>query len=55
MRWSEVTDGQFRLCWTETAGSAGQKPEREGVGSRIHFDWREEGLVCDEIATDLDG
>jgi len=59
VRWSDVTDGQLRLCWTETGGPAAQKPEREGVGSRIieamigqqkgqvHFDWREDGLVCD--------
>ncbi len=59
VRWSDVTDRQLRLCWRETGGSALQKPGREGIGSRIieamigqqkgqvHFDWREEGLVCD--------
>ena len=59
VRWSDVTDGQLRLCWTETGGPEAQKPERKGVGSRIieamigqqngqvHFDWREDGLVCD--------
>jgi PAS domain S-box-containing protein len=61
VRWSDVADRQLRLCWTETGGPAVQKPEREGVGSRIieamigqqkgqvHFDWREEGLVCDIV------
>jgi two-component sensor histidine kinase len=59
VRWSDVADGQLRLCWTETGGPTVQKPEREGVGSRIieamirqqkgqvQFDWRKEGLVCD--------
>src|SRR6516162_6379086 len=59
VRWSDATDGQLRLCWTETGGPTVQKPEREGVGSRIieamirqqkgqvQFDWRKEGLVCD--------
>jgi PAS domain S-box-containing protein len=59
VRWSDVANRELRLCWTETGGLAVQKPEREGVGSRIieamigqqkgqaHFDWREEGLVCD--------
>jgi len=59
VRWSDVADGQLRLCWTETRGPTVQKPEREGVGSRIieamirqqkgqvQFDWRKEGLVCD--------
>jgi PAS domain S-box-containing protein len=67
VRWSDATDGQLRLCWTETGGPAEQKPEREGVGSRIieamigqqkgqvHFDWREEGLVCDIAVPMLDG
>lgn len=59
VRWSDVADGQLRLCWTETGGPTALKPERKGVGSRIveamirqqkgqvRFDWREEGLVCD--------
>jgi two-component sensor histidine kinase len=59
VRWSDVADRQLRLSWTETGGPAVQKPEREGVGSRIieamigqqkgqaHFDWREQGLICD--------
>jgi len=59
VRWSDVAESQLRLCWTETGGPMVQKPEREGVGSRIveamirqqngrvHFDWRKEGLVCD--------
>jgi PAS domain S-box-containing protein len=57
VRWSHLADRQLRLCWTETGGPAVQKPEQEGVGSRIieamigrqnvHFDWRKEGLICD--------
>jgi PAS domain S-box-containing protein len=57
--WSDVADRQLRLRWTETGGPAVQKPERGGVGSRIieamigqqkgqaHFDWREQGLICE--------
>ena len=61
VRWTNVVERQFRLCWTETGGPEVRKPQREGVGSRIieamigqqkgqvYFDWREEGLAC-EIA-----
>jgi PAS domain S-box-containing protein len=59
LEWSHAADGQLRLCWTETGGSAVQEPSRKGVGSRIIegmtsqlkgkacFDWRKEGLVCE--------
>jgi PAS domain S-box-containing protein len=59
LQWWDLVDGQLRLCWTETGGSAVEAPTRAGVGTRIieamigplkgkaHFDWREDGLVCD--------
>jgi PAS domain S-box-containing protein len=59
LEWSDSSDGQLRLRWTETGGPAVQEPARRGVGSRIidgmitqlkgnaRFDWRKDGLVCE--------
>jgi PAS domain S-box-containing protein len=61
LKWSQESDSQLRLQWTEEGGPRVQAPTRKGFGSRIiqqmitqlkgtvHFDWRPEGLVC-EIA-----
>jgi PAS domain S-box-containing protein len=57
--WSDLAHGELCLSWAETGGPSMQKPEREGVGSRIieammgrqngkvHYEWREEGLFCE--------
>jgi two-component system, chemotaxis family, CheB/CheR fusion protein len=60
--WRRPSDGGLVLRWTETGGPAVTPPTRRGFGTRIidrmirdqlkgtvHFDWRNEGLVC-EIA-----
>jgi PAS domain S-box-containing protein len=61
LEWSHAADGPLRLRWLETDGPAVQEPTRKGVGGRIieqmiaqqkgevHFDWRNEGLICEII------
>ena len=60
LKWSHA-DGLLELRWTEAAGPAVREPTHRGFGSRIteqmiaqldgkaHFDWREEGLVCEIV------
>jgi two-component sensor histidine kinase len=62
--WSCATDGRLNLRWTESGGPAVTPPTRIGFGTRImenvigqlggkvHFDWRNQGLIC-EIALPL--
>jgi PAS domain S-box-containing protein len=52
-------DGRLTLGWKETGGPAPKEPSRAGFGRRViaqsvarlkgetHFDWREEGLICE--------
>jgi PAS domain S-box-containing protein len=59
LEWSHGADSRLHLRWMETGGPLAPKPTRKGVGSRIieamvaqrkgkvHFDWRNDGLVCE--------
>jgi PAS domain S-box-containing protein len=57
--WSCAADEKLILRWIESGGPAVKKPTHQGFGSsvikrmirggKIHFDWREEGLVCEII------
>jgi PAS domain S-box-containing protein len=59
LEWQQGQDGRLILRWTETGGPAAQEPTRTGFGGRVikqltaqlkgetHFDWREEGLICE--------
>ena len=62
--WSETADGRLSLRWTGSSGPAVTLPTHHGFGTRVmenivgqlggkvHFDWREQGLIC-EIALPL--
>jgi PAS domain S-box-containing protein len=59
LEWSHAADGRLRLRWMETGGPVAQEPTRKGLGSRmieqmiaqqkgkVHFDWGNDGLVCE--------
>jgi PAS domain S-box-containing protein len=59
LHWSEATDGQLILRWTEQGGPTVRVPERRGFGTRLieqtidqlkgnaRFDWHPNGLVCE--------
>jgi two-component system, chemotaxis family, CheB/CheR fusion protein len=66
VEWSRPADGGLVLRWTETGGPAVKPPTRRGFGTRVvdrmirdqlqgeaRFDWREAGLVCEIVISEL--
>jgi PAS domain S-box-containing protein len=62
--WSRTADSRLRLRWIEAGGPTVTQPTRRGFGTRVmeniivgqlrgevHFDWRDEGLVCEIVVT----
>jgi PAS domain S-box-containing protein len=59
LKWSQDTDGQLQMRWTEIGGPVVGEPTRRGFGRRVieqlivqlkgtaHFDWRPGGLICE--------
>jgi two-component sensor histidine kinase len=65
--WSCTANGRLNLRWTESGGPTVTPPTHVGFGTRIlekilggqlggrvHFDWRDQGLIC-EISLPLQG
>jgi two-component sensor histidine kinase len=63
--WSRTADGRLNLRWIETGGPTVTPPTHKGFGTgvmeniiagqlrgEVHFDWCDQGLVC-EIALPL--